>query len=242
MGFDWKKIFSICSTVSQLIDFTHRYSGCHRCRAQQFFLSHCVGNASGTNESIQLTERRHTSTMSTHARQTSFGAMTNSNPTDANRSSAIQNQNVPVTGSSNDTVLNSHLGGNGQKKSLSTEHSSASNVKRVSDSQMTIPVNGEEIRRRSSASTDYNSGDRPIRKVSTTINPNTLTTIQNTKESNSSVHQQSTKSTTSYTNNGSSNEKVVLIDTTAVSIQSSNSSTEEDEILAFAIEIFELMS
>ncbi|UJR23518.1 hypothetical protein I4U23_026512 [Adineta vaga] len=180
-------------------------------RAHTFFLSHCVGNASGTSEVIQLTERRTIPTQSTHVRQSSISAPVNSNLTDQSHSSLVQ-QNINLN-SNND---------NNKKCLQSTEQQTSLFIKRTSDSLMSTTTttntsNDEQLRRRSSLSTDLSANDRSSRKALNTI-ASGLSTINNSnKDLSISSHIQINKTIVTYSTNGNSNEKVVIIDTTAVS-------------------------
>ncbi|CAF5185865.1 unnamed protein product, partial [Rotaria magnacalcarata] len=131
-------------------------------RAHGFFLSHCVGNASGTNEAIQLAERRTMSTVTAtaHAQQSSFSVPATSTLSDQIRSLSIQqNMNTNNSGEMpvNNTVNN--------KKVVPSDQQTSVLVKRTSDSLVTTTItttttttttttNDEPIRRRSSLSTE----------------------------------------------------------------------------------------
>jgi hypothetical protein len=174
-------------------------------RAHTFFLSHCVGNASGTNEAIQLAERRTVSSGTTHGHQASFS----STLVDQIRSSSIQ-QNI----NTNNTEMIVNINPN-NKKSLQSDQQTSILAKRTSDSLVTTTAtaNEDQNRRRSSLSTELNISDRSTRKGFNS----TSTTINSTKDLCTNGNIQINKSSVTYSANGNSNEKVILIDTTAVS-------------------------
>ena len=181
-------------------------------RAQTFFLSHCVGNASGTSEAIQLAERRALSP-STHVRQTSVSAPSNPTPVDQSRSSSMQ-PTLSTQHQHNEVICNSN---STQKKALQSEQPPSSLlVKRTSDSQMIGTTNGEEVRRRSSVSTEPTLPDRTHRKASSTAHSSTSTVTCSNKDSHTQVNKSTT--TTGLAINENSSEKVVIIDTTAVRV------------------------
>jgi len=174
-------------------------------RAHTFFLSHCVGNASGTNEAIQLAERRTISPATTHIRQSSFSVPVSSTLVEQNRSLSVQ-QNIN-TNNNNETTV---------KKPLQSEQQTSVLVKRTSDGLMPTTVNDEQTRRRSSLSTELNISDRSSRKGVSTINSSTSTTINSNKDLCTNSNTQINKAIVTYSTNGNSNEKVVIIDTTAI--------------------------
>lgn len=150
-------------------------------RAYTFFLSHCVGNASGTSEAIQLAERRPP--MSSHQRQSSLTVPTNTNPIEQQIRSSSIHQNIKT-----------------HQNEPQQQSSTTSLVKRPSEC---LVVNSDEqIRRRSSVSTELNISERNSRKC---LNDNTSTTVH----SNSTTQINKTSIIPS-------NEKVVIIDTTAI--------------------------
>ncbi len=162
-------------------------------RAHTFFLSHCVGNASGTNEAIQLAERRTIPSTTASTLPSTLNVPVTSAPIDSTRSSSIQ----PTINLNNNEI--------NTKKSIQLEQQTSIFAKRTSDSFMTTTttMNDEQNRRRSSLSTELNVSDRSNRKASnpsTTVNSNSSTQINK-----------------SMITNLTSNEKVVIIDTTAVS-------------------------
>ncbi|CAF3332288.1 unnamed protein product [Rotaria socialis] len=193
-------------------------------RAHVFFLSHCVGNASGTNEVIQLAERRTMSTVTAaaHAQQSSFSVPATSTLPDQIRPLSIQqNMNTNNSGEMpvNNTVSN--------KKILPSDQQTSVLVKRTSDSLVTTTItttttttttttNDEPTRRRSSLSTELNISDRNNRKMFNALNNSTSTTIYSNKDLCTSSNNQINKSMVTYSTNGSSNEKVIIIDTTAI--------------------------
>lgn len=171
-------------------------------RAQKFVLSHCVGNASGTNESIPLSERRTFSSSSTQNRQSSIGV-----PAESSR--FLTNQtNRSASPTASDTTS-----ANNQKKTVSTNDQTICylNVKRTSDSQVSNNNQTEENRRRSSLSAELNGNERSLRKVSATNSTGSMS-VQTNKENMSNNSFQSVKLVTAV----GSNERVVIIDTTAV--------------------------
>jgi hypothetical protein len=175
-------------------------------RAYTFFLSHCVGNASGTNEAIQLAERRTLSP----AAPSLLNVPVTSAPVDPTRSSSVQQ-----TLNSNNNEIN-------MKKSIQLEQQTSVLAKRTSDSFMTTTTtttNDEQNRRRSSLSTELNVSDRSSRKAFNTINSNTSTTVNSNKDLCTNSSMQINKS---IVTNSTSNEKVVIIDTTAVSFVTLN--------------------
>jgi hypothetical protein len=175
-------------------------------RAYTFFLSHCVGNASGTNEAIQLVERRTISSAVTHVQQSSFSVPVSSTLAEQTRSSSVQ-QNIS-THNNNEVIV---------KKPLQPEQQTSVLIKRTPDSLMPTTVNDEQARRRSSLSTEINISDRNSRKGVNPINNNASTTINSNKDLYTNSNVQINKSIVTYSTNGNSNEKVVIIDTTAVS-------------------------
>lgn len=148
-----------------------------------------MGNASGTNESIQLTERRTLSPTST--------VPSNSNVGESTRSSSLQ----PTINSSNTNEIN-------VKKSIQLEQQTSLLTKRTSDGFMSTTNPDEQTRRRSSLTTEFNTSTR---KTSNPINSCTTSTTNNSSKDPMN------KSLLTFSNNGTSNEKVVIIDTTAVS-------------------------
>lgn len=193
-------------------------------RAYTFFLSHCVGSASGTNEAIQLAERRAIIPLTTHVQQSSLNVPTSLALVEQNRlSSAQQNINANNT---NEIIVNNNSNNNNvlNKKSLQFDQQTATLTKRTSDGLVTsittittTTANDEPIRRRSSLSTDLNTTDRNNRKAFNTINNSTSTTLYTNKDLCTSSNTQINKSTVTFSTSGNSNEKVIIIDTTAVS-------------------------
>jgi len=195
-----KVLFSQKTIILFSLSFIHR--------AYTFFLSHCVGNASGTNEAIQLAERRTLSP----AVPSLLNVPVTSAPVDSTRSSSVQQ-----TLNSNNNEIN-------MKKSIQLEQQTSVLAKRTSDSFMTTTTtttttNDEQNRRRSSLSTELNVSDRSSRKAFNTINSNTSTTVNSNKDLCTNSSMQINKS---IVTNSTSNEKVVIIDTTAVSFVTLN--------------------
>lgn len=194
-----KVLFSQKTIIFFSLSFIHR--------AYTFFLSHCVGNASGTNEAIQLAERRTLSP----AAPSLLNVPVTSAPVDPTRSSSVQQ-----TLNSNNNEIN-------MKKSIQLEQQTSVLAKRTSDSFMTTTTttttNDEQNRRRSSLSTELNVSDRSSRKAFNTINSNTSTTVNSNKDLCTNSSMQINKS---IVTNSTSNEKVVIIDTTAVSFVTLN--------------------
>jgi hypothetical protein len=184
--------------------------------AQAFILSHCVGNASGTSEAIQMAERRTLSPMSAHARQISISVPVNANLVDQHRSTTTTSTAIQPNLHHNlcETI---GAGNSLQKKLLAADQQTSSLVKRTSECQMTSTNSvGDEIRRRSSVSTDCNTTDRVNRKTSNTMNSSASTTIHSTKDTHLTSYAQMNRSMITYSSHGHSSEKVVVIDTTAV--------------------------
>ncbi|CAF2855836.1 unnamed protein product [Rotaria sp. Silwood2] len=190
-------------------------------RAYTFFLSHCFGNASGTNEAIQLAERRTMSLgTTTHVQQSSFSVPVSSTLVDQIRSLSVQhNMN---TNNNNEMIVNinsSNNNNNNNKKILQPDQQTSVLVKRTSDSLVTtttIITNDEPIRRRSSLSTEFNTSDRSNRKNFNTMNSSVSTTIYSNKDLCTTSNTQINKSIVTFSTNGNSNEKVLIIDTTAI--------------------------
>ncbi|CAF3476500.1 unnamed protein product [Rotaria sordida] len=186
-------------------------------RAYTFFLAHCFGNASGTNEAIQLAERRTISSATTaHAQQSSFNVPVSSTLVDQIRSLSVQ-QNIN-TNINNEMIVNINAINN-NKKTLQSEQQTSGLIKRTSDSLVTTTTtltNDEPIRRRSSLSTEFNTSDRSNRKTFNTMNSSISTTIYSNKDLCTSSNTQINKSIVTYSTNGNSNEKVIIIDTTAI--------------------------
>jgi len=140
--------------------------------AYAFFLAHCVGNASGTHEAIQLAERRPQ--ILSHQRQPSLTVPTN--PIEQQiRSSSVQ-QNIKI-----------------HSNEPSQQSSNSNLVKRPSDS-LAVNNSDEQTRRRSSVSNELNTSERSGRKgftgsTSTTIHSSSTTQINktNTVSSNEKV-------------------------------------------------------
>jgi hypothetical protein len=106
------------------------------------------------------------------------------------------------------------------KKPLNSEQQTLILTKRTSESLMaTTAANDEQIRRRSSLSTELTTSDRSSRKGFNTMNSSTATTINSNKDLCTNSNTQINKSIVTYSTNGNSNEKVVIIDTTAVSLK-----------------------
>ncbi|CAF3593816.1 unnamed protein product [Adineta steineri] len=188
-------------------------------RAHTFFLSHCVGNASGTNEVIQLAERRTISPQGTHhIRQSSLSTSGNATLAEQIRSSSVQ-QNIN-TNSNNEMIVNTNLNNNNNnKKSLPSEQQISTAIKRTSDSLMVTTstiINDEQTRRRSSLSTELNTSDRSSRKGLNSMSNSVSTTINSNKDLSTTSNIQINRSMITYSTNGNSNEKVVIIDTTAI--------------------------
>lgn len=199
-------------------------------RAHAFFLSHCVGNASGTNEAIQLAERRTLSTTTAHAQQSSMNVPANSTLAEQIRSLSVQQS----TNTNNNSEMNINSIIN-TKKVLPSDQQMSVLVKRTSDSLVTTTItttgttttpittvplqttNDDPMRRRSSLSTELNISDRNNRKILNTMNTSTSATIYSNKDLSASSNNQINKSMVTYSTNGNSNEKVIIIDTTAVS-------------------------
>lgn len=160
-----------------------------------------MGNASGTNESIQLTERRTLSP--TTIPSTSSNVPSNSNVVESTRSSSVQ----PTINSNEMNV----------KKSIQLEQQQTLLLtKRTSDGFMSTTNPDEQTRRRSSLSTELNTSTR---KTSYPINSNSTSTTTNSSKDPSGIsNSQMNKSSMTFSSNGTSNEKVVIIDTTAVSL------------------------
>jgi len=111
-------------------------------------------------------------------------------------------------------IVNIKSNNSNNKKSLQSEQQTSILTKRTSDSLVTTNINDEQIRRRSSLSTELNTSDRSSRKG---LPSGTSTTIHSNKDLCASSNTQINKSIVTYSTNGNSNEKVVVIDTTAVS-------------------------
>lgn len=156
-----------------------------------------MGNASGTNESIQLTERRTLSPATVP-----MASLNNAAVSESIRSTSVQAANNSLP---NSTEMN-------VKKSIQLEPQTSLLMKRTSDGFMSTSNNDEQMRRRSSLSTDVNT---TIRKTFNPINSTTSTTTS--KDPSSISNSQINKSMVTFASNGASNEKVVIIDTTAVS-------------------------
>lgn len=200
MGFNSEEILGIFSKVFirlKMIMFNLWFVF----SAHNFFLSHCMGNASGTNESIQLTERRTLSPATVPS--ASFNVPSNSGVGESIRSNSVQ----PSINPSNPNEMN-------VKKSIQLEPQTSLLIKRTSDGFMSTTNNDEQTRRRSSLSTDVNTSTR---KTFNSINSTTSSTINSSKDPSSISSSQINKSMVTFSSNGASNEKVVIIDTTAVS-------------------------
>ena len=200
MGFNSEEILGVFSKVFirlMMIVFNLWFFS----SAHNFFLSHCMGNASGTNESIQLTERRTLSPGTVPS--ASFNVPSSSGVGESIRSNSVQ----PTINPPNPNEMN-------VKKSIQLEPQTSLLIKRTSDGFMSTTNNDEQTRRRSSLSTDVNTSTR---KTVNPINSTTSTTINSSKDPSSISNSQINKSMVTFSSNGASNEKVVIIDTTAVS-------------------------
>ncbi|CAF0823891.1 unnamed protein product [Adineta ricciae] len=175
-------------------------------RAHTFFLSHCVGNASGTSEVIQLAERRTVPSQGSHIRQSSLSTPVTSTLPDQGHLSSTQ------------ANLSTNLNLDNNKKSLqTTEQQTSMLIKRTSDTLMpTTTNNDEQFRRRSSLSSELNTNDRSSRKALNTMTTSVSTTNSSNKDVSTSSNTQINKAVVTYSTNGNSSEKVVIIDTTAI--------------------------
>ena len=106
------------------------------------------------------------------------------------------------------------------KKALQFDQQSSVLVKRASDGLMTTTMasNDEQIRRRSSLSTEMNIRDRSSRKGFNTVNSSISITHNLNKDLSTSSKDHLIKSTGVSSPNENSDEKVIIIDTTAVSL------------------------